>query len=303
MNEHPSNPSTNQLRAGLDEAKLLEAVRWSGYPLQSLIAQELTSHFQVFEEWGYSDRATREHRSLDIYAFRELALPSGAPPARLHLLIECKRSEMPYVFFPPGAPRIPHDFPEIVGFGHLSLDLGNRTTQDASPASFFCAPELPFVSTEARVAVAYARAERKGSSAELSGEVPFKHVVLPLASAVQHLRDVFGGSHGTPLIVVSLCVLDAPMVMATGSPDSPQLMLDPWVRVVHQESERTGTHWRQQHYTVDFVHRSYLTIYLTQHLLPFAEELARRFQEGRHKFAKSVPARAKHLSWAQFIGR
>ena len=96
----------------------------------------------------------------------------------------------------------------------------------------------------------------------------------------------------------------APTARTAGAtaPDVP-FMLDPWVRVVHQESERTGTHWRQQHYTVDFVHRSYLTIYLTQHLLPFAEELARRFQEGRHKFAKSVPARAKHLSWAQFIGR
>jgi hypothetical protein len=48
-------------------------------------------------------------------------------------------------------------------------------------------------------------------------------------------------------------------------------MLDPWVLVVHRESERAGNHWRQQHYTVDFVQRDYLTTYLTQHLLPFAD--------------------------------
>jgi hypothetical protein len=306
MDEHPDNSSANQLRGGVEESKLLDAVRLSGYPLQSLVAQELAPRFTVVEEWGYTDRTSKEHRSLDIYAFRTLGPDGDATASRLHLLAECKRSDLPFVFFPPGVPRRPADFPELLGFGRFSLDLGNNTTQDTSPATFFCAAELPFVSTDARVAVAFTRAERKGKALDLSGEVPFSQVILPLASAVEHVRAVFGGGpsgSGSPIIVLALCVVDAPMVMASGSPEAPSLRLDPWVRVVRQESVHEVNHWRRQHYTVDFVHRSFLSSYLERHALPFADALATRFKEHRGRSPKTETTRPKDMSWERFMNR
>src|SRR5437762_4458755 len=121
MNQHSDNPRGNQLPAGVDEGQLVDAVKASGYPLQSLVAQELASRFEVIEEWGYTDRTTKEHRTLDIYAFCELGDGTGEGRPRLHLLVECKRSSLPFVFFPPGVPWMALDFPEVLGLGRFSL--------------------------------------------------------------------------------------------------------------------------------------------------------------------------------------
>lgn len=303
MDQHSDNSSANHIPSGIDEAKLVEAVRTSGYPLQSLVAQEISSRFTVVEEWGYTDRTTKEHRSLDIYAFRELGSESDAIRPRLHLLLECKRSDMPFVFFPPGVPRRAADFPEMLGFNGFQLSLGN-TTQDASPAEFFCAKELPFASSDARVAVAFTKSERKGSGLELSGQVPFKNVILPLASAMEQLREMFGrGSSTSPMIVLAVCVVDAPMVIASGTPEAPALCLDPWCRVLRQETVQAVHHLTRRHYTVDFVHRSFLSSYLDLHALPFADALATRVREYLRQSAKGAVTRPKSLSWDAFMKR
>jgi hypothetical protein len=304
MDQHSENPPTNRLPTGIDEAKLLEAVRSSGYPLQSLVAQDLSSRFTVVEEWGYTDRTTKELRSLDIYAFRELGAAQDAVRPRLHLLMECKRSDMPFVFFPPGVRRPSWDFPEMLGFSGFHLSLGNNTTQGASPATFFCAEELPFVSSNAKLAVTLTRSERKGANLELSGQVPFNQIVLPLASAMEQLRQMFGGgSSNTPMIVLSVCVVDAPMIVASGTPEAPRLSLEPWVRVVRQETIQDVHHWKRQHYTVDCVHRDFLSAYLESHALPFAEALATRVREYRNRSAKDTATRPKDTSWDAFMKR
>ena len=124
MDQHKDNPLANQLPKGVEEDKLLDAVRTSGYPLQSVVARELSSHFTVVEEWGYKDKTENVHRTLDVYCFRELETLGPITP-RVHLLIECKRSDLPYVFFVPGVTRLPRDFPEMLGFG-ISDDRGTR---------------------------------------------------------------------------------------------------------------------------------------------------------------------------------
>lgn len=246
---------------------LLQAVQLSGYPLQSDVARELSKQFQVVEEWGFADRTTKEHRTLGVYAFRELDDPVGQLRPRLHLLVECKRSDLPFVFFPPGVGRVPWDFPEILGVGNFSLDLGNRTTQDACPATFFCAKDSPFVSLP-QLAVSFTRAHRKNKDLELSGDVPFNQVVMPLVGALEQARRIFGGINGTPLIVLGLCAVDAAMVVADGPADSPVLKLEPWVRVVHQENAEEGHQWRRRNYAIDFVHREFLEKYIVEHALP-----------------------------------
>ena len=80
------------------------------------------------------------------------------------------------------------------------------------------------------------------------------------------------------MIVLALCVLDAPMVMASGTPETPDLRLEPWVRVVRQETIQNVHHWTRRHYTVDFVHRGFLSTYLDSQALPFAEALATRLR-------------------------
>jgi hypothetical protein len=199
MDQHKDNPPENQLSKGVEEDKLLDAVRVSGYPLQSVVARELSSHFTVTEEWGYKDKTENVHRTLDVYCFRELKGTEPITP-RLHLLVECKRSDLPYVFFVPGVSRLPKDFPEMLGCGSFSLSIP-QGTQDASAADFFCANELSFVSPGPAIATAFARAERRNKGGfELSGGVPFNQVVLPLASAMEQISGVFGhGISGSPI--------------------------------------------------------------------------------------------------------
>ena len=74
----PANPEKNSLSTGVNEAELIRAIDMSGYPLQGVVAGKLKEHFTVSEEWGYLDRDTKEHRSLDLHAFRQL---DAAPDA------------------------------------------------------------------------------------------------------------------------------------------------------------------------------------------------------------------------------
>lgn len=302
MNQHPDNPSGNQLPPGVDELHLVDAVRASGYPLQSLVAQALKAHFNVVEEWGFADRTTKEHRTLDVYAFRALGDKTGPVRARLHLLVECKRSDLPFVFFPPGVQRELWDFPEVLGVGRFSLDLGNNTTQDASPATFFCAADSRFV-TAPRLAVTFTKAHRKSKEFDLSGDVPFNQVVMPLASAVEHMRQIFRGINGAPLIVLSLCVVDAAMIVASGTPEAPILRLEPWVRVVHQESVQEGNHWMTRNYAIDFVHREFLQRYVTEHAMPFADIFGARMLQYQQRHPKGQAMRPQNLDWDTFVSR
>lgn len=100
MDQHPTNPESNEIPSGLSDEQIENAVRQSGYPLQSAIARQLSHQMTtIVEEWGYSDRTTGEHRALDIFAQRELAPSSDRLAPQLILLVECKRSDLPYVFF------------------------------------------------------------------------------------------------------------------------------------------------------------------------------------------------------------
>ena len=70
MDSHPENPSTNQLPKSFSEEEVTATIKHSGYPLQTAVALDLTAAgFNIVEEWGYVDRTTREHRTLDIRGF------------------------------------------------------------------------------------------------------------------------------------------------------------------------------------------------------------------------------------------
>jgi len=108
VNETTGNPDTNRIGAGISEDQIVSAVQKSGYPLQVSVSEMLRakassqgSRFLVQEEWSYADDDTKGLRSIDLRA--DLILHSYDPQPRvrpqLNLLIECKQSQLPYVFF------------------------------------------------------------------------------------------------------------------------------------------------------------------------------------------------------------
>jgi len=75
---HPNNnPETNVLPNGLDEEQIIEAVRVSGYPLQTVVYEKLSSKFHIQEEWNFVDSDSNEERAIDLLAQLDerLALP------------------------------------------------------------------------------------------------------------------------------------------------------------------------------------------------------------------------------------
>lgn len=284
----PDNPTTNKLPSGLSEEQIAEAVRQSGYPLQTVVAQQLLDNFRITEEWGFVDRETDEHRSLDIYAYRNLE-DSGTEHLEpsLVLLVECKRADLPYIFFAAAIPRAPGDFPRVFGFKkeHFELHKQGSGYREVPPATFLRLHELPFVEQGPPISNAFTRSERKGKAVDLSGSVPFRNVILPLISALHHWQDltkpVRQQDRYYPSLTLCICVLDAPMILASGTSKSPDLILSPWVRVFRQEAFRNHQWISYRHYAVDFVHQAFLSDFVQKHVLPFTNDFTKRLVEGK----------------------
>lgn len=279
------NPPENRLAAGASADKLSEAVRLSGYPLQQIVAQHLASDFSITEEWGYLDRESGEHRALDVFARRDVS-KTNQLWVDVALLVECKRSDLPYVFFEAAVPRIPKEFPVIAGLYGRSLDVAQKGigSRSAPVAEFLKLADFPFVSNGPAECNSFTRAERKGKKLDLSGSVPFNQVVLPLISSLEHFVRMYknvGVESALPVCLsLPICVVDGPMVSVKGGPGDPQLSMSPWIRVVRQEAteERHFMSWR--YYVVDFVHRAYLTTFVRQNLQHFAQQFMQRVSAG-----------------------
>ena len=281
------NPSANRLPKGVTDQAVADAVVRSGYPLQTVIARELQSDFHVIEEWDYIDRETNEHCSLDMHAYRRIDLPRAAHfDPDLTLLLECKRADLPYVFFESAVPRKPYDFPWVFGFQREHFDLYQVGTghRELTPPNFLRLSDFPFVGAGPPICSTFTKAERKGKGLGLSGEVPFKGVILPLISALHHwaqMRKSSGRAQQTyfPSLALAVCVLDAAIVIARGTPELADLELVPWVRVVRHESLKDRDWIRYRHYAVDFVHREYFRVFVKDNVMPFAKAFADRLAE------------------------
>lgn len=286
MNTAGNNPSANVLRAGVTEKDVRDAVMKSGYPLQAVVGNILEAHLSVQPEWSYVDRDEGQIRTLDILAERRLYDPEYLENPRtcpyLAVLVECKQSELPYVFFlAPHRVVVPY-FPAIAG---LFTDTLTVTTDDSPSTWMFDVVDAlglrfhPFLATDPEIAFSFSKALRKGSGIELSGSEPFHELVLPLMKAVRHFQTA-ESPRKTALyfhcrVVLGVGVLDAPMVGVRVSGESHEVMLVPWVRVVRHETEKVPD-WlhRQKMFAVDLVHKDFLHDYLQNELLPFAETFA-----------------------------
>lgn len=288
MQGSPLNTLQNILGAGLTEKQIEEAVRKSGYPLQTLIAASIRTDFAIQEEWSFVDSDTGVLRTLDIWASRRMfRLDNGDQPRvrpTLDLLIECKQSDLPYVFFTSATRPWLRHFPYFAG---LAKDSINVRTDDSgsiwsetilSSLSLSDHPFVRFTGTEP--CMTFSKCVRKGKGEiELSGTEAFQNVVLPLVKALKYFKKQeqppptarYFDCH----IPLAIAVIDAPMISANVDVNGNSLKLTPWVRVVrHEAADGDYSGDRILTFAIDLVHRSFFDQYLQQHAIPFAQQFS-----------------------------
>lgn len=292
MNYAPHNPRENTLGAGITEDQIISAVAKSGYPLQTIVGDILRSpqpsrerRFSVQEEWSYLDRDTQELRSMDLVA--ELRLHDWNPQPRvrpqLDLLIECKQSSLPYIFFQTSRRPFLTAFPTVAGLRKDEIII--TTDDDPSSWAFSVVRALdlhkdPF-QTSPPFCHTLSKCVRKGSDIELSGSDAYNGLVMPLVKAVQHFVQ-----SRTPVdtawyfdchLTLAIAILDAPMISITVRGDGPAMTATPWLRALRHEYEPGTDRFRREKVRViDVVHKEFLRSYLDDHLLPFADRFAER---------------------------
>jgi hypothetical protein len=282
MRQQDGNPEENCLPGGVTEDMLKDAIERSGYPLQSSVVATVVdaidgwdlpegeAHTFVQEEWTYFDRDLDKTRALDalIESHRWSVRGDAQPRVRpvLSLLIECKKTELPFVFFTRDSTNLA-DFPVTSGFPHHSIEL----TTDDDPSTYSYPLTMlwglrhhDFV-TKPPAAVSVSSARRAGKKLEISGEDVYNGLALPLLKATDHLRSVsqFSKAHYTDgRLIVSAIVVRGPMVaVAEDGSGGPELV--PWVRVHRYEPLSDESAWQSHRLAAfDVVHEDYLPVYL-----------------------------------------
>ncbi|MDF8264607.1 hypothetical protein [Luteipulveratus flavus] len=223
-------------------------------------AQNIREHgLQIQEEWSYVDRDSGQVRQLDALVSCDLTnrdanrAMAGAPSrasgylrASLDLLIECKQSTFPYIFFTRDS--VYCEAPRVAGFPHdaVSIFLGG---EDATPVAMSYRDYLGIYEVALARAPVYAltmaRLERKGSRLEISGEDVFRGISLPLRKAVAHFeKETAPAPHHLFYdirTVLPVAVVRAPLVaVRQNESGSPKLEYPAWVRVVQSEISSPG---------------------------------------------------------------
>ncbi|MFC9180178.1 hypothetical protein ACFTZJ_05555 [Streptomyces globisporus] len=319
-------PPFAELKQGVTAKDVREAISKSGYPFQAVVADIIAasplgveSGASIQEEWTYIDRESGQVRSIDILA--DLAFqhgyqdPASGLRSRLSLLVECKQSDFPYVFFLRQTPPSENnEFPDIAGLDSQQLrvfvdsapgDGDCDSAAEAEPASPIDAAEgkkeapssfwinlrdaldlheIPFFAAPAPFAISLAKTFRKGSRLEITGEETYKSLTLPLLKAADHLRLLSEPEPDHPLlfprIIINVAVIRAPMISALLHEGEQGLLSLPWVRVSHLEPTNSP---RARHLTgavryFDVVHESFFSRYL-EILSRDAEEMALRMHQ------------------------
>jgi hypothetical protein len=283
MRKAIDNPPSNCLPPGANEEAVISAIESSGYPLQSLVADKLKAHFDVHEEWAYIDRESNQHRSLDVFAIRHLPTDPLVEP-RLVLLIECKRSVHPFIFFKNVVEPIIPGFPAIAGLQRGIVQIREKSgqrTMETLGAHGLGIDRLPFIADYPPRCSAFSRATLDGKKAELSGNELFNSIVLPLVKAFDHRRTLRRVPPQPkclfPELLIMIGVLDAPIILVESPHAASNPILTPWIRVMRQETDADVNSWHAyRHYGIEMVHIDYLDTFINQHLKPFADEFGRR---------------------------
>lgn len=285
MREHPENPGDNQIPKGISEKSLIRAIERSGYPLQGIVLECLRDRFDLAEEWCFIDRDTKDHRSLDVFARLQLPNNDYLTPS-LCLLIECKRSLHPYIFFRnPVAESIPQ-FPRVAGLPGSATSIaqaGVSRNLETTADIILGLSELPFVRPGPTICSAFTRAVARGDKIEFSGTDPFNKMVMPLVKASDYTHELINSTsnsqHLSPTLVLAVSVIDAPILLLEDPSRPSDPVLTPWLRVVRHEAHRDSTRIRYRYHVIDIVHAGYFDVFINQHILPFSQQFEQRVNQ------------------------
>jgi hypothetical protein len=290
MKAAPENPPGNALPRGTTQDAMEDAVGRSGYPMQTEVAIALLGRkMDVHEEWSYADRDTEKLRAIDVMATKGYETSDDTVVPRLALVVECKRSEHPYVFFRSATDELPPDFPAVYGLSErgLNIAVAGKASMEVFASQALGLDELSFVKSGPPLASTFARADPKGDKKrQLSGEDVFSGIVMPLIGAMNQAATMLEwGSAGKkyPALTLGIGVLDAPMLLADSRQRPNDLMLAPWVRVARQEVVRDAkpSDRKVRFFAFDIVHSSFLEAFLDKHLFPSVTEYVERVNEMR----------------------
>ncbi|MBI4901866.1 MAG: hypothetical protein HY829_15515 [Actinobacteria bacterium] len=263
----------NELRLGMTNEELLGAVGRSGYPFQAVVTELIEEQLQssgnlaVYEEWSYRDSDTDTIRQLDA-----LVILNGKPRehgsqfvrTRLVLLVECKKSDNPYVFFTRDKVQywnILEGFPsEWVTIHDYPRDFDYRM----HVSDFFGLYDLPINCIPHAVSIA--RAEWQQKKIVLSGEEFFRSLYHPLLKARDYFCEI-SRNNEDPLIrtitmVLPIAVLDAPMRVVVGGGERVQLEEAVGIRVTRLEPRDSFDRMTDYRSYFDAVHVGALEDYL-----------------------------------------
>jgi hypothetical protein len=281
------NPKANQLVAGVTEADVLDAVAKSGYPLQNIVSDYFgTATFRTVEEWSYLDKDSGQLRTIDVKAERPLFDYEIGRDIRIRpslvLLIECKQSQMPYVFFLSRHPiRVSH-FPVFAGLRGEEIAIKTDDDRSTYNVGILGALDLqfrPFLIEDPEFCSSFAKCCRKGKELELSGSDPFLSLVSPLVKALQPchtaVKPPITAEYFDLYLTLAVAVIDGPMMGVRVQEGSNKLIFLPWVRTVRHEYFE-GADWleRGRAFAVDIVHKDFLSTYVENHVQNFAAEFS-----------------------------
>lgn len=148
------------------------------------------------------------------------------------------------------------------------------------------------------------RATASGDKVSLSGDEPFRDLVLPLVKALRHARTLFTPEHSLrPHLLLCVAVLDAPMVLIEDPQKADDPLLCPWIRVIRREPNPDRYSWtRSRFYALDIVHAGFLSTFVTSHVLPFGEFFAERIRErGWIMKGTGIVESLDNWSWEQIL--
>ncbi|MFT3837355.1 MAG: hypothetical protein QM723_10210 [Myxococcaceae bacterium] len=295
MKTAPDNPVSNQLGPGITDAQIVAAVEHSGYPLQTVVANTLRTEFGIHEEWSYLDGRSNELRSLDMVASRRLFDWKQHPRLRptLNLLIECKQSNLPFIFF--RAQQVPgsgFEFPTICGLAGDTIEIKSDDDRSTWTLSYPHALDLhsdPFLVQPPQCRT-FSKCVRKGSELELSGSDAYNSIVMPLIKGLRHFiareKPVSTAVYFDAHIALGLAVVDAPMIAVDITPSGAEFEAAPWIRVLRHEYESdTEKVDRDRMWTLDVVHKDFLSKYISNFAKPFAERVAAKILSHQKELA------------------
>jgi hypothetical protein len=295
MKVDAGNPAENVLPPGVKDSIMEEAVARSGYPVQTEVAIALLDRgLDVWEEWSYPDRDSEKLRAIDVVGLKQLGADTDPVVARLAILVECKRSVSPYVFFRSATDRHSPDFPAVYGLGSrgINISVSGQGSSEPFMSTTLGLEEMRFVSGGPPLVSTFAKADVKSDRAVLSGEDVYSGILMPLIGAMNQASAFVVGWHSGgkkyPALTLGLCVLDAPMLVADARKRPHDLALTPWVRISRQEiiTDAHPSERKVRFYAFDIVHLGFVPKFLDDHLLPFAWEYAERVKQMQDVIAQ-----------------